>query len=186
MAATARAWQDSSFIRDTETSSAARRAAARMAAREGARLGAQTGSTAPVLRDPIRQPDTEARARSSAAASTPRLQVVERRSTWAFPAVLFALALAAVVLVAPAFLNTSARRADAQLARLEQRANNLTADRARLSARVATLAAGPLIKAQAKKLGMIPAATVQYVTLSSSATEDEASAGDVGESPDAR
>ena len=88
--------------------------------------------------------------------------------------------------MAPTFLNTSAKRADAQLARLEQRANNLAADRARLSARVATLAAAPLIKAQAKKLGMIPATTVQYVTLPSSATEGDAGAGDVGEGPDAR
>ena len=187
MAATARAWQDSSFIHSQEASSAARRAAARMAAREGARLGTQTASTARVLRDPIREPEPAARPRScAAAAQTPRLRVAERRSTWAFPTVLFALALAAAVLVAPTFLNTSAKQADAQVAQLEQRASNLMADRARLSARVATLAATPLIKAEAKKLGMGPAATVKYVTLPSSAAEDEAGAGGADVSPDAR
>lgn len=181
MAATARAWQDSAFIRDSETSSAARRAAARMAAREGTRLGAQTGSTAPVLRDPIYERDTEGMPRSLAAlAQTPRLRVVERRSTWAFPGVLFALVLAVAVLVAPTFLNTSAKQADARLAQLEQRANNLMAERAKLNTRVATLAATPLIKDQAEKLGMLPAATVKYVTLPSSA------AGGVDVSPDTR
>ena len=188
MAATARAWQDSSFIRGSETSAAAMRAAARMAARERARFGAQTVSTAPALRDPILEPDAEARPRSSAAAAkTPRLRVVERRSTWAFPSVLFALVLAAAVLVAPAFLNTSAKRADAQQAQLEQRANNLMAERAALCAQAATLAATPRIKAQAKKLGMVPATTVQYVALPSSAAEDEeAGAGGAGASLDAR
>jgi hypothetical protein len=189
MAATARAWQDSSFVRGPETSPAGRRAAARMADRERARLGGQTASTAAALREPTRELDVESRPRTSAAAvQKPRLRVVERRSTWAFPAVLLALALAVAVLVTPAFLNTSAKQADAQLARLEQRANNLMAERAALSARVATLAATPRIKAQAEKLGMVPAMTphVQYVALPSSAADDAAGAGDEGASSDAR
>jgi cell division protein FtsL len=187
MAATARAWQDSSFIGGQDESPAARRASARMADRERARLGTQTASTAPVLRDPLFVPDVELRSRTSrAAVQTPRLRVVERKSTWAFPAVVVALALAVAVLVAPTFLNTAAKQADAQQAKLEQRANNLMAERAALSARVAALAATPRIKAQAEKLGMGPAQTVQYVALPSSDTQDAGGAGGAGVSTDAR
>jgi len=106
------------------------------------------------------------------------LVVVRRRGRRLRPGTYLTLAVAAmlmlVALLGPLGLNFLAMRADWQLSRLEQREDALQAEKSVLAAQVGALSAGPRLEEHADRLGMVPAADIEYVSLPGSAEERDA------------
>lgn len=99
---------------------------------------------------------------STAALKSPRSETVRRPRPIVLPT-LFVLLVIGAVVVAPLLLNQAAMRAEAHFAQLEERREDLMAERAELRTQVATLSSTQRVKDIAELLGMGQAARVTYV-----------------------
>lgn len=71
----------------------------------------------------------------------------------------------AVVILSPFALNVASMQLDWKVAALEERHDELVAERSSLKTRVATLSSAPRIREEADRLGMSLAGEVDYLTL---------------------
>jgi cell division protein FtsL len=119
------------------------------------------------------------------------LQVVRRRSRVRFTTLGLTLLIAVLIaaaLAGPMLLNVAGMRIDWRLAQLESRQDTLVSERASLSTQAAALGSTPRIMEEAQKLGMEPAARVNYVVLPGGdlALQTASAGGDGGETLTAR
>jgi cell division protein FtsL len=119
------------------------------------------------------------------------LEAVKRRSRVRFTTLGLTLLIAVLIaaaLAGPMLLNVAGMRIDWRLAQLESRQDTLVSERASLSTQAAALGSTPRILEEAQKLGMEPAARVNYVVLPGGdlAVQTASVAGDGGETLTAR
>ncbi|GAB4247436.1 MAG: hypothetical protein Kow00122_04730 [Thermoleophilia bacterium] len=158
MAAPARVWQHPRWSYDESASPAARRAAARMAARAYGTGAARAAAPREGI-DPWVPPRIQA-----VPAPAPRLREVRRSRIRLLP-VLVVLLVAGGALLGPTSLNLAAMRAEWRTAQLEQRKDDLLAQRAALQTRVSALSSTQRVEEAARRLGMVPAPVAGFLTL---------------------
>lgn len=175
MGAAARSWDHPRWRYDETDSAAARRSAARMAertiaapARPEPRVRRDVGRVKPHSNKTHVRPVVEI-----APAHRSALRVV-RQPRVRFGPIVVLVAILGAALLAPVGLNLAGVRSQFQVAQLQQRVDDLVAERSTLKAEHAALSSTQRVKETADRLGMVTPHEVGFIALDGPAAGDAA------------
>lgn len=166
MGAAARSYDHPRWSYDETCSPAARRSAARAAYRA-------TGN-APMQADSHSNRHGQTRVRTQPeewAETRPSLRLVTQPRA-RFGAIALVAVLLGLALLAPVGLNSAMRRSQYQIAQLQQRQDDLIAERSTLRAEHASRTSTPRVKETADRLGMVTPAKVGFIDLGQTASAE--------------
>jgi cell division protein FtsL len=164
MGAAARSYDHPRWSYDETCSPAARRSAARAACR--------ASDGAPMRTDAHSDRHSQSRVRTrpeERAETRPSLRVVTQPRA-RFGAISLVAVLLGLALLAPVGLNSAMRRSQYQIAQLQQRQDDLIAERSTLRAEHASRTSTQRVKETADRLGMVTPAKVGFIDLGQAAS----------------
>lgn len=173
MGAAARSWDHPRWSYDETRSAAARRSAARVAERTGAEMGRPQPRVRRAPAEDTAYPGTHRQPMVERQPSArPALRVVHRPRT-RFGSIVVLVAALGMALMAPVGLNVAVVRSQFQVAQLQERMDDLIAERSALKAEHAGLSSTQRVKEAADRLGMVTPPEVGFIDLGGRVASDD-------------
>lgn len=173
MGAAARSWDHPRWSYDETRSAAACRSAARVAERTGAAAGRAQPRVPRGLAEDVACPGTRRQPVVERQPSVrPALRVVQRPRA-RFGSIVVVVAALGMALIAPVGLNLAVVRSQFQVAQLQERMDDLIAERSALKAEHAGLSSTQRVQDTADRLGMVTPPEVGFIDLGRRVASDD-------------